>query len=122
MIVIGTLYVAWQMHRRASAAHPGTVGTMPIMEFVRGQLVRQRDALAGVFWWYLLPFIPGMVVMIVGSMALRADEGQAGIIKGLIGLTVTAALFVGIWWLNQWGARKLQKNIDDIDALMGGSQ
>jgi len=119
MIVIGTLFVAWQLHRRASAVHPGTAGTMPIMDFVRFQLVRQRDALASVLWWYLLPFVPGMVAIVAGSMALRAEEGQAAIVKGSIAVAVMLALFAGVWWLNQWGARKLQKHIDYIDALMG---
>jgi hypothetical protein len=122
MVVVGTLVAAWQLHRRASAIDPENAGTMPIMDFVRAQLVRQRDALASIFWWYLLPFVPGLVVMTAGSLALRLEEGQGGAIRGIIGISVMLAIFVGIWLLNLWGARKLQKHIDDIDALTGEAE
>jgi hypothetical protein len=119
MVVIGTLICGWQLHRRASPVHPESAGAMPIIEFARFQLARQRDALASVFWWYLLPFVPGMVAMVAGSMMLHAEQGRDSMGRDLIGIGVIVALFVGVWLLNQWGARKLQKHIDDIDALLG---
>lgn len=122
MIVMGTLFAVWQLHRRGSAVHPASAGTMPIMEFVREQLVRQRDALASIFWWYLLPFVPGMVTFVAGTAAIRADEGSDEIVKGVLGTGVMVALFAGVWGLNKWGARKLQKHIDDIDALLGAKE
>ena len=67
MLVVAVLYVAWQLHRRASAVPPDAAGTMPIYEFLRGQLARQRDALRGVLWWYLLPLVPGMVLIFAGN-------------------------------------------------------
>jgi hypothetical protein len=120
MIVAGTFYAAWQLHRRASAVDPASAGTLPIMEFVRAQFMRQRDALATIFWWYLLPFIPGLLTMSAGSMMLRVGEGSAGIIRGMIGMAVMLAIFAGIWWMNLRWARKLQTHIDQIDALMEG--
>ncbi len=122
MVVVGTLVCAWQLHRRASAVHPETAGAMPIMEFVRFQLARQRDALASVFWWYLLPFVPGMIAIVAGSMLLHAEQGRDTFGRDLIGIGVIVALFVGVWLLNQWAARKLQRNIDDIDALLGARE
>ena len=68
------------------------------MEFVRAQFVRQRDALQSIFWWYLLPFIPGLVLMVAGSMALQIDEGQAAIVRNLIGLAVMTAMFARTQW------------------------
>jgi len=119
MVVVATFYVGWQLHRRASAVDPARAGTMPIMEFVRAQFVRQRDALNSIFWWYLLPFIPGLMTMVMGSMALRIEEGMDGIVRGVIGLAVMTAIFAGVWWMNLHWAGKLQKHIDAIDALMG---
>jgi len=121
MVVAGTFYAAWQLNRRASAVDPASAGTMPILEFVRAQLVRQRDALASIFWWYLLPFLPGLATMSIGAMMLRVEEGQSGIARGIIGLSIMLAIFAGIWWLNVHWAGKLQKHIDEIDALMEGS-
>lgn len=123
MVVAGTLFMAWQLHRRASSTPPEKAGTTPIYLFLREQLVRQRDALAGVFWWYMLPFIPGLLVMTVGSAMLRAQTHPgASPVPGLIAGAVTVLVFGGIWWLNQRVARKLQKRIDDIDGLIGGKE
>jgi hypothetical protein len=121
MIVLGTFYAAWQLNRRASAVDPASAGTMPIMEFVRGQFVRQRDALQSIFWWYLLPFVPGLALVTAGSMALRIEEGAEGVMRGVIALSVMLVIFVGVGLLNLHWARKLQQHIDRIDALLEGT-
>lgn len=119
LIIVATFYVAWQLHRRGSAEAPERAGTLPIYAFLREQLVRQRDALRSIFWWYLLPFLPGFALMTAGSWGTHgASEGPGP--RDWVGLAVMVALFVGIWWLNQLGARKLQGHIDEIDALTGG--
>lgn len=119
LIVLATFYVGWQLHRRGSAETPEKAGTMPIAAFARAQLVRQRDALRSIFWWYLLPFMPGLATAVAGGFAMRAGE-PGGIARGLVVCSAMLGAFVGIWWLNQIGARKLQKRIDEIDALTGG--
>lgn len=120
LIVLATFYVARQLHRRGSAEAPEKAGAMPLYAFVRSQLVRQRDAVRSVFWWYLLPFLPGLVLMVVGSWNVRATHPEGPGWRDAVGLTVVAAVFTGIWWLNQLAARKLQKRIDEIDVLTGG--
>jgi drug/metabolite transporter (DMT)-like permease len=120
--VLGVLFVAWQLHHRASAARIETAGMMPALEFVRAQLVRQRDALAGVLWWYLLPLVPGMLLVLVGAMLRKIADGTGTILEGAIGFGVMVVLFVGVWWLNQWSAGRLQKHIDYIDELLGAQE
>jgi hypothetical protein len=117
--VAGASFVAWQLHRRASADHPDTAGTMPILQFTRAQLVRQRDALAGVLWWYLLPLAPGMLVTFLGTHLERMAAGVASVGGALLMLAFMLVLFGGVWWLNQLAARKLQRHIDEIDVLAG---
>jgi hypothetical protein len=39
-----------------------------------------------------------------------------------IGSAVMLAVFAAVWWLNQLGARRLQRHIDEIDALTGEAQ
>ena len=124
MVVLGTLMVAWQLHRRASAAPPPErAAAQPILVHQRAELARQRDALAGIFTWYLLPFIPGLLVMTLGP---QLEHGAAGLLHmprlAWIRLLLPAAVFTSIWLLNQRGARLLQRKIDDIDALMGRSE
>ncbi len=120
LIVAATCYVAWQLHRRASAEPPEKAGTMPILAFARAQMIRQRDALRAIFWWYLLPFVPGMALFMAGLWSSRREHGPERL--DLIGAAAMVALFAGVWWINQFGARRLQRHIDEIDALTGGNE
>lgn len=117
LVVLATFYVGWQLHRRASAEPPEKAGTMPLLAFARAQMVRQRDALRSIFWWYMLPFLPGLLLVIIGGGARgTAVEDRGG---GWIAIVVMLAMFAFLWWINQVAARKLQRHIDEIDALTG---
>lgn len=120
LVVAAAIYAPWQLHRRASAVRPQIAGAMPIYDFLRGQLVRQRDALKGIFWWYILPFLPGVALILAGN-GLHSEIEAAGppIWARWLALAGSTAVIAGIWWLNQLGARRLQKRIDEIDALTG---
>jgi len=120
MVVAAAIYAPWQLHRRASAVPPEMAGAMPIYAFVRGQLVRQRDALRGIFWWYILPFLPGIALIFAGN-GLHPETEAAGPPHWVRWLAFAGVFsIIGfIWWLNQIGARRLQKRIDEIDALTG---
>ncbi|WEK47577.1 MAG: hypothetical protein P0Y56_04595 [Candidatus Andeanibacterium colombiense] len=119
LIVAGTVFAAWQLHRRASAVAPEAAGQMPVLDFARAQLARQRDALLSIFWWYLLPFIPGLAIFMAGTITARPPHSWGQAIGSAIGCAVTVGLFAGLWWLNRRVAAKLQKRIDEIDALRG---
>jgi len=121
LIVLGTFYVVWQLHRRASAVDvPGVEGALPLLAHQRAQLVRQRDALAKVWLWYLLPFAPGLAVMMFGPTIARDPAALLHMGWGnSASILFVMAVFAGIWWLNHRAARKLQKAIDEIDALRG---
>jgi hypothetical protein len=120
LLVLAALSVVWQLHRRASAVSPERAGEAPLYLFLRAQLVRQRDALREVFWWYLLPFVPGFAVIFMGNGIVPEIERAGPPIwaRWLI-LGVLAAIYVGVWWINQVAVRKLQRHIDEIDALTG---
>ena len=119
LIVIATLYVAWRLHRHASPdAPPAVEAARPLIAHQRAQFVRQRDALASVGRWYLLPFVPGFALMMLAPAVERGPEAllEEGV-GGLVTLAVMVAVFLGIWRLNLRGARKLQRAIDDLDAI-----
>jgi hypothetical protein len=123
MVVLGTLFVAWQLRRLASAEPPPeAVGISPILIHQRAQFVRQHAALKRVFRWYLLPLLPGLLTMIVGPVVewgLREGFGWIHLLAVAAPLAVVASVFGGVWWLNQLAARKLDKAIREIDALTG---
>lgn len=115
MTVVGCLVVVWQLHRRGSArALPPGASGQSSLAFHRAELVRQRDALRTVWLWYLAPFAPGMVLFNVGLLLRQPGPPLA---QRLVLPAMMLAVFVGIWLLNLKGARRLQREIDDLDAI-----
>ena len=128
MVIAGTLYVMFELHRRASAEPaPAELALTSCVEFQRRQLERQRDALRSVWSWYLLPFVPGICVFLVGlfEFGVRTAHAagrsfNAGTIVVSFGLVsaVAAGVFFAVWKLNLRAARKLEAQIEELNALM----
>ena len=83
------------------------------MAIYRRELERQRDLLRTVTWWYLLPLLPAMVVLMLGQAIMRSQPAPA-----LRGFGFVLLLGVLIRQLNQRGARKLQRKIDRLTAAL----
>ena len=115
LVILGTLYVVYQIHRRGSSQPvPAETGIRPWLDFHRTELMRQRDAMQSVWRWYILPFVPGFAVITLS----RAIENPA-VNWVRLGATVAgcAIVFVLIFQLNQRAARKLQRQIDELEDL-----
>jgi hypothetical protein len=113
LLIAATIYVMFQLYRRGSARPlPADVGIRGSIEFHRLELERQRDALHDVWRWYLLPFVPGFASVLVFTGMDR------GINSRLIGAGIFFVLvFAGIWVLNEWAARKLDRRIQELRAM-----
>src|SRR5262245_55003578 len=109
LVVPGTLYVVYHLHKRGSVrSMPAELGLSDCLAFPRAELIRQRDLLQSVWWWYLGPLVPGMVLMFIGWATVRPTVG-------LFVLTLFVAVtFVGIGALNQYAARRIQQRIDRL--------
>jgi hypothetical protein len=119
LVVLGTVFVVWQLHRRASAiAAPADESATSLVEHSRAQLVRQRDSSAEIGRWYLLPFAPGLALMV---FAPAIENGPETLLQlsgpDLASIASIVLVFSGIWWLNQRASRNLQRAIDELDAL-----
>jgi hypothetical protein len=124
LIIAATLLVLFALHRRGSSRtlmeHAGMI---TCLSFHRQELERQRDLLRGVWNWYLLPFVPGIVIFHLGlfqfGMARPGAHQHAARFAAGIGLSllVCLAFFAAIGALNMCGAHRLQSEIEDLDAL-----
>jgi hypothetical protein len=120
LLIAAIIFMALQLYRRTDPVSPDAAGTMPIYAFQRGQLVRQRDALKSIVAWYVLPMLPGMAFVFAGN-GLDPEIEAAGPpiwVRWLV-LFGIAAVIGFYWWLTRLAARKLQRGIDEIDALTG---
>jgi hypothetical protein len=116
LIMAATVLVAWQLHRRASTG-PAVESGDTLVASYRQELVRQRDALRSVAVWYLAPFAPGMTLLLLGRWfqfhATRRPVTLDHLIIALCGL-VAALVFLVVWLLNQRGADRLQRRIEEL--------
>ena len=116
LIIAATILVAWRMHRQASARAVPEIGEA-LRDFHREELVRQRDALRSVGVWYMAPFAPGMILLMMGRWFQSHVEGRS-LAMDHLGILLASGfvvlVFGGIWWLNQLGAGRLQREIDRL--------
>jgi uncharacterized membrane protein len=115
-LMAAAVFIAWQLNRRASARTAPDAGEA-VIEFHRRELIRQRDALRSVGVWYLAPAVPGMALLLAGrwfqSHATKAPLALDHAIIALVGL-IAVLVFAVIWLLNQRGADRLQRQIEDL--------
>jgi len=120
-IILGVAFMLWQLHRRGSPSRTPTAGAVEsLLAFQRNELARQRDALKAVPVWYLLPAVPGFIILGLGSMQDRAARHMAFPQNLAIALTawlIIALVLTCVWLLNAWVAARLDRAIDRIDLL-----
>ncbi len=116
LIIAGMVYLIWHLLSKGSwRPLPQDVGLTSCIEFQRRQLVQQRDLLTNVWRWYLGPMVPGMAVLLVAFY--RANPGH---VKSPALVVVPEAIFMaavclGVAKLNANAARRLQRQIDELD-------
>jgi hypothetical protein len=121
LIIAGVLYISWKLATLAGAASKDDAVSW--VDFHRNELVRQRDAVASVWRWYLAPLLPGVTAFILASVVSPADPDVpliARIGAGAIGVAWVAAVFFGIAAINKHAANRLQAEIDKLDRAQNG--
>ena len=121
LIIAGALVVAWQLARRTSRADPDAEA-QDISGYYRARLVREEHMLARVGRWYLAPFVPGLLLFLLGQ---AKASGMGGSLVFLLVAALQLLVFGGIWILNRRAAAMLRARIARIDragTLQGDSQ
>jgi hypothetical protein len=116
LIIAGIFYLIWHLLSKGSwRPLPEDAGLSSCIEFQRRQLEQQRDLLRSVWRWYLGPLVPGLAVLLVAFW--RANPGH---LKHPAFIVVPEAIFFAavtfaIAKLNHNAARKLQRQIEELD-------
>lgn len=123
LIIAGLIYVSVALNTKARAGSAGDLAAANTWaDFYRDELERQYVALRDVWRWYLAPLVPGLVVFLVGASLTPANPTPffAKAIVLAFSLAFAAAVFAGVFWINQIGARQLKAEIDKLDAARRG--
>lgn len=114
LTAVGTLFVAHQLHRRASARPTPTADALG---FHRAELVRQHEALGTAWIWYVAPFTPGLGLFLARLLGAHPEIP----LQGKLGLVGSFLLYGAAWvWINRRALRRLETQIAEIDALRRG--
>ena len=115
LIIAGIVVIIIQIYKRASPGRlPVDLALTDSLDFHRGELVRQRDLLKSVLWWYLAPIVPGLVVFAVGITPRQAAGAGA-----LINAIPLLCIFGAIYWAHHRAAQGLDRQIAELDSLRG---
>jgi hypothetical protein len=120
LVIAGTLLMVFALHKRGGVrTTPAELGLRACAEFHRKELERQRDLLRSVWLWYLLPFVPGLIVLQVGLLEHVIGQPNGSARAGVIVATFALTVVVGavVWKLNHWAANELQREIDALNGL-----
>jgi hypothetical protein len=118
LVIAGTLYVVSQLHKRGSArTAPTDMALTTCLDFHRRELERQRDLLRGIWSWYLGPLIPGLAVFTLGGATANPNHPLRAWTITALNAALAALVFFLIGALNQKAARKLQRQIDELDTV-----
>jgi hypothetical protein len=111
LLIGGALFIGWYLHVRAGAHRvPAEADSRTVLDFHTREIARQRDVLRAVPYWYLLPFVPGLLV----TIASKWDDPTA---PPLAGAVVVLVIFAVVWWLNVMAARFLERQLEKVQAL-----
>lgn len=114
LIALGNVYVALQLATRAGAR--AFSGAEPCLVFHRRELERQRDALRGVWRWYLGPLVPGLVAFLGPLLVEGWKTGGRPFYAALVATALCALVFGAIGALNARAAKRLDA---ELSALAG---
>jgi hypothetical protein len=124
LVILGAPLICWQLYARGGSRRPPEASAANLMDFHRAELVRQRQMFRSAWLWYFGPMTPGMVVMLTSFFLYPTGHAARISHAQFVGATTTAIVCALVWlvvFLNhRLAAWRIQKKIDDLDALGRG--
>ena len=120
LVIAAMPFILWQLHRRGGAHRLPDASALGLIDFHRRELERRRDALRTAWLWYILPVIPGIVLMMLGRWYQFHVPGRPIALDHLViilGAIIALLILAVVRLVQVLGAAKLQKKIDEIDKL-----
>ena len=121
LIILGTVYILWSLHRKASAnAKVNFEPSAAILSYHKRQLEQQRDALRSIWSWYILPIIPGTIIFLIGTTTEFTDGSalMSGVQSVFPRFAFVALVLCAVAWLNKRAANRLDQEIKTIDKAV----
>ena len=122
LTIAGIVLVIYRMNGMAAPEKaPADCGFENCVAFHRRELERQRDLLRTVWRWYILPLVPGILLFCAAVIAPKVRHGRDWW-RASPFLVLMAAWFWVTGWINRRAADKLQRRIEELGRVEGGTQ
>jgi hypothetical protein len=113
LMIAGAIYIAWHIRKWGSPkVLPTDLGRANWVGFYRDELERQCNLARSIWKWYLGPLIPGLSLLAIYGMWV-APSGLRWL--PIAYAVAAAACFSLVGWLNQCAARRLERQIAELD-------
>jgi hypothetical protein len=116
LFIAGMIWLTVQLRRKGTPrTMPEDIGSATCVSFFRSELERQRDLLKNIWPWHLGPLVPGYIAL---NFAWAFAPPRPTTWMTMLAFDLCfAAVFYGVWRLNQRAARCLQRSIDEISSV-----
>lgn len=110
LMLAALVYIVFRFLRYARAeTAPSTLGVTSCVEHYRSRVRRERD-LSREGWKFVLPFVPGFGLILVG----RAMQGRpASQVAALI--VIAFAMLAGVLWVIARSGRQLERELAELE-------
>jgi hypothetical protein len=110
------LYVAVVVWKHQTPPMPESLEFGAALAHYRGELERRHRIIRTLWRWYMMPMVPGMLLILLGA-SIEASKRGRPLWPALIFIALMAAMGVAIHWSCQGWARKLRLRIDALGAI-----
>ena len=110
------LYVAVVVWKSDTPPMPESLEFDTALAHYRGELERRRRIIQTLWRWYLMPMVPGMLLIVAGATIEAAKRGRP-LWPALIFIALMAGMGVVIHLSSQGWARKLRIRIDALGSI-----
>jgi len=110
------LYVAVVVWKSETPPMPESLEFVAALAHYRGELERRRRIIQTLWRWYLMPIVPGMLLIIAGATIEASKRGRP-LWPALIFIALMAGMGVVIHLSSQGWARKLRIRIDTLGSI-----
>jgi hypothetical protein len=116
LMIAGVFYLIWHLLSKGSwRPLPEDAGLSSCIDFQRRQLEQQRDLVSSVWRWYLAPLAPGMAILLAAFYRANPGHVKYPALVVLPEAIFFAVICIGVVRLNEKAARRLQRQIDELD-------